>query len=371
VAERPRGRVPLFTARGRSARNLLTAPRMLSPPWFTIAVSLAVASASFALPGCGSADAPRAFSGEDAGDDAGPDAPRTDEDGGAEAAAETGGPMPSVPVTELCAAMARSMCTYLESCSPELIEVMWAVLADCEARIRENCLAAYPKGAEVRKDDADAMAACAAGAACYAGSPLLCPAPRLTVTKPLGSSCRADSECESNSCSGTERECGTCMDRKGAGESCSNSAECPRGGYCSQTCLAPAFLGDACDPHRICTNGLTCSGGKCVRSGGVDASCTSSTDCDLVAAIACNRAGGKCEKFSFAEPDDPCPPPFHEGPPVACTKGSRCANPSPEEPGSCVAPAKVGEACGDGKPCETYVHCREGRCVVPTYAACP
>jgi hypothetical protein len=341
---------------------------MLTLSRFTIAVGLALAGASLALPGCASEDAASAPSL----DDAGTDAPRVEEvDAGTDAADDAAAPVATVAVAEVCVALATSTCSFLETCSPEMVEALWPVRGDCDARFRDNCLAAYPPAAEVRKDDAELTSACMGAAACYEGSPLLCPLPRLAVTSPLGATCRGDFECESNSCSGNSRECGSCTKRNAVGEPCSESAECPRGGYCWEKCFAPAFLGEACDEHSVCTTGLACSGGKCVRAGGVGATCTSSSDCDLLAAIACNRATGKCEKLSFADEGEACPPRLHEGPPVACAKGSQCVNPDPEEPGTCVAQAKVGEACGDDKPCESYINCRGGKCVLPTYVACP
>ena len=160
------------------------------------------------------------------------------------------------------------------------------------------------------------------------------------------------------------------MTRLPAGSPCTDRAQCAYGAFCNDICLVSASLGEACDASHICGNGLECSSGSgsCVKAGGVGAACTSTAACDIGALIGCNDSTGKCEEFVFAEPGDGCP--VFDGAPVVCTKGSSCISADGGTTGSCVAPAKVGESCSSEKRCESFINCRQGKCVLPTYEPC-
>jgi hypothetical protein len=314
--------------------------------------------------------------------DAAPDSARAGNDGGGggddsstiEGDADAG-KVPSVAAADVCPAAAKKICAFLATCSPEMVAGLWASPSECEPRFRDNCLAAYPEDALVRKDDADDYATCLGNLTCddlYGPRwTVACRTPRLAATKTLGQTCRSDFECATSTCTGTSTTCGYCVEPKKPGESCTKSGECGTGAFCSEDkCIVPAFLGEACDANRICGNGLACVSAKCVKIGTGDMSCDSDLDCDLAQLYQCNRGTGKCEKTTFIDPGETCPKAFDEGPPKECWKGSSCIRPA-FEAGTCVTNAKVGEACGPTQRCEAFINCRDDKCVLPTYKACP
>lgn len=297
-----------------------------------------------------------------------------DEDGGADASVTVA----SVDAADVCPAAAKAVCDFFTTCVPEMLTGLWPSATDCEPRFRDNCLANYPPNAKVRKDDADAYATCLGGLTCDAlygpRWSIGCKSPRLASTKANGAACRSDFECTSGACTGSSTTCGTCITRKKAGDACTDSRECPYGGYCNQKCFEPEFLGDACpDEFHVCGNGLGCNATtkKCEKIGAVGATCDSDLDCDVGNLIQCNRGTKKCEKVTFLEPGATCPKAFDDGPPAVCTKGSSCIRPAGDQPGTCVTNAKVGEACGSSVRCEAFINCRNDVCVLPTYKACP
>jgi hypothetical protein len=313
--------------------------------------------------------------------DASPDSARAPSDGGGGDTSTTepdadAGPIPSVAAADVCPAAAKEICTLLSTCSPEMVAGLWTSPSECEPRFRDNCLAGYPADALVRKDDADAYAACLGKLTCddlYGPRwAVACESPRLTTTKADGQPCRNDFECTSATCTGTSTQCGTCVKRKKAGDSCTESRECGNAAYCNQDdkCVAIAFLGDKCDDLNVCGNGLACVSGACAKIGIVDVPCDSDLDCDLAQLFQCNKTTGKCEKVTFVDPGETCPKAFDEGPPKVCTKGSSCIRPA-FEAGTCVTNAKVGEACGADVKCESFINCRNGQCVLPTFKPCP
>lgn len=190
-------------------------------------------------------------------------------------------------------------------------------------------------------------------------------------SKPVNGPCRSRIDCDSLSCVGNSLACGKCVARLAAGADCTESAQCPRAGFCNTKCYATAFLGDSCDTYNLCGNGLVCTAGKCVKAGGVGAPCTTEAQCDLAALIGCNKATGQCEAYTFAQPTEACPAMGAMGPPVLCSKGSSCIRPGVAQPGTCVVNAKVGETCGADKRCEAFINCTDSKCVLPTYVACP
>lgn len=287
--------------------------------------------------------------------------------------------VPSVPATEVCEAFATSLCAFFAKCSPEYLTGSWESAAQCEPRLRENCVVGHPPDAKLRKDDADAYLACLNGLTCdsvYGPEwNYKCETPRLAATKPLDAPCRKDFECESNACTGSSTRCGKCVEKVPAGMPCTQDSVCERHGVCTfqtERCTVPAFLGESCDTFHVCGNGLECSGGKCVVvDGGVGAPCTSDADCDFPHFIQCNRATNQCELTTWLEPGDTCPAASADGPPAECTKGSSCIRPMSSSPGTCTLDAKVGEACGPDKRCEAFINCRNNVCVLPTFEACP
>jgi hypothetical protein len=324
---------------------------------------------------CGSSD-------DTAGSSPSPDASpvTTIDSGGADSSStEDSGdgavPVASVAALDVCSASAKSLCAFFQTCAPEALTALWASASECEPRFRENCIAGYPINAEVRKDDADAYVSCHGKLACddlYGPRwSMGCVVPRLKTTKPLGAACRKDFECESNACTGSSTQCGTCVTRKKAGEACTDADECPVGGYCYKKCYAPVFLGDSCDEYRICGNGLGCTGGKCVKIGKVGEPCDGDIDCDLAKMVQCNKTTKKCEQTTWVDPGASCPKAFDDGPPISCGKGSSCIRPASDTTGTCVANVKVGQACGDSARCEAFINCRDGKCVLPTWVACP
>jgi hypothetical protein len=311
--------------------------------------------------------------------DVSPDAALTRKDARGEDPEDAGdggvtGPVPSVAAADVCPDAAKKICAFLQTCVPDFMTGVWASASECEPRFRDNCLAAYPVDAEVRKDDADAYATCLGKLTCdNLHGPhwtVACQTPRLATTKSLGEQCRSDFECETSACTGSSTTCGTCVNRKKAGDACTDNAECPVGGICVEKCFVPAYLGDVCDQLHLCSSGLRCVTGKCEKAGAVGADCDSDNDCDITALIECNKTAGKCEKNTFLDPGDSCPAAFDPGPPMVCAKGSSCIRPQ-FEAGTCVTNAKVGEACGSDVRCEAFINCRNNQCVLPTYVACP
>ena len=327
--------------------------------------------------GCGADDA-TSTPLPDAGNDATTSRPDSATDPPSEDGGDGGrdsGPVVGVPSGPVCATWAAKTCAFLEKCQPKLMEVELADPKTCVAHLESICNAGVPAGTDFRKDDADALTTCVNGLTCddtYGPRWLYaCSLPRLVNAKPLGGGCRRDEECESRGCSGSSIQCGKCVPVVEAGGACDATKVCARSGVCSTgRCIVPAFLGEACDANRVCGNGLTCTGGKCAKNGGVvGTACTQNSACDLAQLVACNDATQKCEAFTFIDPGGTCER-FGDAP-QACSKGSHCDAPQAGTPGTCVAGKKVGEACTSSNDCEGLINCREGKCVLPAYVACP
>ena len=169
--------------------------------------------ATFAAVGCGSsADSNAPLPVGSPAVDAGPDGTTQVTDVTDASSENSPAKIAGVSVASVCSASAQKICSFLTTCSPKLVDAYWADPNDCLKRFEENCTAGFPPNASLRKDDADAFDGCLGGLTCDAlygpRWTTACTLPRLTTTKPLDASCRINSECESNSCSGDSTACG-------------------------------------------------------------------------------------------------------------------------------------------------------------------
>src|SRR5262249_41659531 len=91
------------------------------------------------------------------------------------------------------------------------------------------------------------------------------PACQFKGTRPTGSACTLNSQCQTGFCQYGFESCGVCAATVALGADCLEVAECEAPGQCiNDTCQLVRAAGSSCDPTQTCASGLYCNdAGNC------------------------------------------------------------------------------------------------------------
>jgi hypothetical protein len=300
-----------------------------------------------------------------------------------------------VPLDEVPARYAETLCEAFESCAGAVAEIFFAS-EDCETLLRrqsEDELPALEEAidAGTLRYDPEAIDACFARVrelGCESAEQRDIPEcdDALLGLVPIGESCRSEVECEPGSYCKTDNACpGVCSARETVGGDCGVDDHCEGGLGCSGgTCEELGGSGDACNEGEpACGPGLFCLGvnqdegtpGQCepldsAFAGEQGDPCgfngASLCESDLVCVVtsfiplasSCERPVGSGQPCPVSFPDA-CPADEYcdGGGAAAVLEGLCTPKPEPGEP--CAAPL--------GAPgsmiCSAFARCVDGECV--------
>jgi hypothetical protein len=313
---------------------------------------------------------------------------------GPDGGAVTGQP---IPLDQLCAAYTTALCTYFTQCG----DFDFKDINHCIAET--DCLGVATLATEVA---AGAIGYDPAGAGtcearfladpCHFGTFLFTP----TIFEVLA-------QCP-----------GTLAPKRGAGEPCADTRECPSGHYCQKSgggrtcpgvCTAYGKVGDACSTSAACAPGMVCRDGTCHLYAKAGDACAAPADCgptliclddptcttdnlwcDVAGTRTCQKGVGlgatcgtvtsngatttiNCESGlwcdAFLNQSGTCRVPGGAGAPCSfgyCMPGLHCEGDVGVGPmatlGTCVAPAPVGGACKFTSECASDLACFDSMC---------
>lgn len=276
-----------------------------------------------------------------------------------------------------CAAFADGACQRFERCAPDVLLLLWGNAEGCRAE--QELLCAQNLARPGDPTSIEGWASCAelvVGGSCDCDYASICAVDAGTLGD--GSRCSSGTQCASGYCRGATpyAECGTCVAKAGAGESCSNRP-CVDGLVCGpgNTCQEGLADGATCTSNSECLS-RSCNGGSCGPMRQAGQSCGPSQGiCDSSSATFCEA--GVCTPFPIGTEDGACGGedvvfcPSHR----VCSVPLSPASPAPE--GTCIARRGEGQSCS-ARPyeiidsdCALGLRCILGSCQVPTPRACP
>ena len=349
--------------------------------------------------------------------------------GGSSGFDSTEGAPGSVPLSDLPAELASAQCDIARRCLAPVFHIFFGQ-EDCETRVEEQvrqggfgALEAAVEAGRVTYD-AEAAADCleiVATRDCAEANQRTIDACEAALggTVAPGGDCEIDEECAGSRICEVASACpGTCVDRYGAGQACTDNDQCADGLVCSEAtmrCIAPAEDGAACgggvEPQ--CDGGLLCEGededagmtGTCSPLGEIEERtagqacspsvgnlCEEGLSCALDAlapelGFSCRAmpaSGGPCrigfpencprgeycpltiEELALGTFDSECAPLPGDGEPCAvrpenvgpvCAAYTRCDAPT----GTCLALRDLGETCSSDELCHSG-SCDNGGC---------
>lgn len=274
---------------------------------------------------------------------------------------------------EACAALAKSVCAKVNSCSPFLLELTYGDIAMCEARIALGCPSTFDlPGSTATPDDTVLCSESFSASSCDdlfgRKLPPGCKPP--AGTQADGTACGREVQCASGQCNKEGAVCGVCAAPIAAGGACKESEDCEPTLFCAQGKCAPGGdVGATCDAAAPCKTGIPCSGGKCVQPLGPGQQCDkASPNCDVLQGLGCNMMG-ICQKVSLAGPGEPC---GLQGTDYIACKGGGFCKVAMGGAGICLAPAADGAACDEveGPHCMAGAKCSSGKCVLTDGSSC-
>ncbi len=300
--------------------------------------------------------------------------------GGSAAGGGAGGGGSSVTRDQACADLATKLCAKLYECFPSTMSRAYGDdQALCVAYGKANCLATY--GAASVGVPVEQLTACsttASTATCDTNifgsiGPTACD---LRGPKADGLACSSDFECSSGACVVSSGVCGVCTPRVAINAACTTSQQCPTGASCasgSMTCK-PIVLGGAgapCTTRLDCKYGFACSpSSTCTPElTTVGAACSPAADlCDFSHGLMCSTTTSKCAAIGVSNVGGQCGFDQDGGISTLC-KASDCAGGSV---GTCVAGARVGEACDESANlyCMSGLSCLNKVCGFSPFPTC-
>lgn len=302
----------------------------------------------------------------------GSDTSTTGDSGGASSSSSSGA---ELTIDQACAAYASAACAKFNSCSAPLFTLQYPDVATCEARIGILCpLSASAPGSSTPpqhwQDCADAAPSLSCDDVFSRNIPAACQP--IAGSLADGSACGIDAQCMSAYCNVPSGEvCGVCGARSAAGGACKQADDCDFGLQCSQDkCVKPGELGATCDNAAPCLVTLACSGGKCAQAAGAGEACDPvEQNCSRIDGLGCNN-NSVCQKVKFAGPGEVCG--MSGGDFIVCSGNGTCKKSGANPAGTCLAPAKDGEACDEanGPKCMAGARCSSGLCKLIDPAAC-
>jgi hypothetical protein len=216
-----------------------------------------------------------------------------------------------VTIEEACALDERVAAEHSARCGETLYEYRWGVA-------REASCKGFFALPGVGTTPTDYVACLNLQRALPCDASLRCDLPKGTLER--GAGCVSDRQCKTGHCTAPYHGCGVCDLPTAIGERCAHADECDDDSFCDEGRCAPRKSeGAACgEESDACAHGLSCSGGTCVRPGGVGEACADQWGCRS----------------------------------YACVRGR------------CASLGKAGDACGSGdKDCAHGHECKEGICV--------
>ncbi len=325
--------------------------------------------------GCGAESnhpQPSRDSGFDTGGQGGSTASLDAATGGSTAAAGSGGASSSGgagvsdgPTETPGHALAGARCEIVFRCLVESATRSYGNVDLCTDRLalRYEPLLSLPSSSWT----AGAMLTCAADYAAFQCSeylrnrvPTSCiPAPGALAD---GRSCSDASQCASGACLNPGAVCGTCGSKLPDGSSCTDSTQCEWAclGTGAKTCLAAAWVGDACVTGQ-CLPPSYCNSGTCALAGRIGSPCGTSLPC--MAGLKCDTVSGACAQIPVVGVGETCATASAGGP--VCIGATSSCDTSLATP-ACVADPDVGEACTG--ICQLPATCNGGTCQV--YGSC-
>ena len=175
---------------------------------------------------------------------------------------------------------------------------------------------------------------CDLGLFCNGGHDDSTAAGTCTASKPAGSICSDDTECQGELlCVGdTSTTPGTCRDVRAAGASCDGIFGCFGHQYCAGpagstgTCTSALTVGAPCGTAQgqpWCGATLACDGGTCQPAGAAGATCTRSSDGVFASDPNSCSTGLHCSNEVSGAATGSCEGPLADG--AACTSDDQCA----------------------------------------------
>lgn len=274
-----------------------------------------------------------------------------------------------------CTAYAKARCAKAKDCSEFLFGATWGDTTTCEARLSLGCADKLSEPGVTWKPDG--LAACAGAlpdTSCEDLALEVLPSECKPTAGTLQAteSCAHDEQCATGFCKkGSFGACGSCAEPVKEGGFCSRGTDCAAGMLCaSGSCRVPVQEGAACYSSKPCAPGLVCSGGSCQKGAPAGAPCgqtpSSPDPCDRAAGVFCSTLVMECRAANVVSTGGTCNP-YAD----ICAAGGTCDGFGGG--GECLPPPREGDSCrvsGTGAGCFAPSICDNGKCVVPTAAAC-
>lgn len=283
---------------------------------------------------------------------------------------------PSALVASLpraCADVAAALCTKFESCNTgAMLSIVFDDLAHCVARMKLVCaveLVAPDVASTVAEVQAcaNAINATSCGDGFDPDSVAEC---RWVGARANGGACGVNAQCTSGFCDKRppSSECGTCAALPQAGEACP-AERCAPGHKCVAPgkCMKLVAIGAACDASTPCASSGYCLGKKCVAPAHLGDKCDplgrGGPGCSEM--ITCDTKTKICRPPTLANVGEPCGLVGTEL--RACTR-SWCE--AHGEGGKCIARVAEGGTCTTSEACVVPATCVSGTCKMPNPAGC-
>lgn len=276
-------------------------------------------------------------------------------------------------VTRACADVASALCSKFAACNTgAMLSVVFDDLAHCVERLKLVCrteLAAPDVGSGVAELQACAKAvtATSCGDNFDPDDVVEC---RWKGLRPNGKACGVNAQCTSGFCDKRppSSECGTCAALPLAGEACP-AERCAPGLRCVPPgkCVQPVAIGAACNGSIPCASGGACVGRVCVAPAKLGEKCDplgrSGPGCGEM--ITCDAKTKRCRPPTIASVGEACGLIGTELRP--CTRAWCEAH---GESGKCLPRSADGAACASNEACVIPATCVGGTCKMPDPASC-
>jgi hypothetical protein len=266
-----------------------------------------------------------------------------------------------------CPEYAVRFCARYRECSPTQAALAFGGDEQCRQRVQLECdLLALPGVTWPTQACADALPTHPCDDLLRNSDPAACRSPGALEEN---AQCASSFQCQTRRCTQLAgARCFTCLPRASLGGACGSNAGCQDDLVCGdkKVCVAPRALGAVCDADNPCLVPLLCRQGICAKRGGEGTSCSATDDsCDIVAGYGCNRALGKCVRYTVTGTCRTNP----DGTFESCAARGTCDGSS----STCVPAAADDAACSDalGPHCLSPATCKNGLCKLPTPTACP
>jgi hypothetical protein len=270
----------------------------------------------------------------------------------------------TVTSAQACAESATDYCGHLMTCAPYFLSTSYGTLADCVASVEHLCgLLLKAPGTGLTPAQLLNCAKANANASCADVTAIDYQFASCKVKGSLnvGAACGDDSQCSSGYCKlDYYQVCGTCVERRTAGASCTRSEDCQLGLGCVTpgNCAPLPGLGASC-ATTPCAGRLACIGDVCGQPLIKGAACDPQSDnCDLRLGLYCNPSNNTCIEQTLIALGASCTAAF-----TTCMASASCN-------GVCAAPLADGSACTLSDNCAYPAQCVSGTCVPPDPAQC-